>query len=129
VLFVQTAQLRFWQPQASTLYNSALSVTILPIIISEVSSIEGSIVFRIIYPCLFAIVPLVLYRIYRKILSPAASFISVFVFLSYPAAYFEMLSLGRQMIGELIMVLLLLLLLTPRFRNSRAGAILAVLLT
>jgi len=129
ILYLQTAHFGFWQSQTSILYNSALSVTILPLIISKVSSIDGSIVFRIIYPCLFAIVPLVLYKIYRKIMSPTASFISVFVFLSFPATYFEMLSLGRQMIGELIMVLLLWLLLTARFRKSRTGAILVVLLT
>ena len=128
-LYLQTLQTGFWQSQTSLLYNSALSVTILPLVVSKVSSIDGSIVFRVIYPCVFAIVPLVLYRIYRKILSPTTSFISVFVFLSFPSSYFEMLSLGRQMIGELIMVLLLWIILTPRFRKSRAGAILVVLLT
>ena len=129
ILYLQTAQVGFWKSQTNILYNSALSVTILPLIISEVSSIKGSVVFKVIYPCLFAIVPLMLYKIYRKIMPPAASFISVFVFLSFPSTYFEMLSLGRQMIAELIMVLLAWILLTPRFRKARAGAILVVLLT
>jgi len=129
ILYRQIAQLGFWQSQTSVLYNSALSVTILPSIISQVTSIDGSTVFLVVYPFVFAIVPAVLYKIYRGIMSPVASFISVFFFLSYPSTYFEMLSLGRQMIGELVMVLLLWLLLTPRFRKSRAGAILVVLLT
>lgn len=128
IVYMQVAQLGYWQSQVSVLYNSALSVTILPLIISKVSSIEASIVFKDIYPCLFAIVPLPLYKIYREIMSPGASFISVFVFLS-SSTYFEMLSLGRQMIAELIMVLLLWVLLTAKFRKTRAGAIIVVLLT
>jgi len=128
-LYLQTLQVGFWQSQTALLYNSALSVTVLPLIFSKIASIQGSFVFRVIYPCLFAIVPLVLYRIYRKIVSPTAAFISVFVFLSFTSTYFEMLSLGRQMVGELIMILLLWLLLTPRFRKNRSGAILVVLLT
>src|SRR5208337_4026207 len=46
IVYMQVVQMGFWQSQVSVLYNSALSVTILPLIISEVSSIDGSTVFR-----------------------------------------------------------------------------------
>src|SRR5208337_4570706 len=106
-LFQQVTQQGSWTPQVSILYNAALSVTILPAIISTVSSIDGVSIFKIVYPLLFSLVPMILYRTYRKIMSPGAAFLSVFVFISYPTSYIELTQLGRQMIAELIMILLL----------------------
>lgn len=128
-LFQQAAQQGGWQPEVSILYNSALSVTILPLIISSVSSLDGILVFKIVYPFLFSMVPMLLYQLYRKIMNPEAAFLSVFVVLSYQATYTEITQLGRQMIAELIMVLLLWLQLSPTLGKTRVGSFLVVLLT
>jgi uncharacterized membrane protein len=129
-IFQQVASLGVWNPaQNSSQYNGTLSVTILPTIISLVSSIGGTIMFKTVYPSLFAFVPLLLYKIYRKIMSPTASFISVFVFLFYPSSYLEIADVARQMIGELILILLLWIPLCTRLRKTHAGDFLVVLLT
>ncbi len=128
-LFQQVAQQGVWHPQVSMLYNAALTVTILPLIISTVTSLNGITIFKVVYPVLFSIVPLILYRIYRKIMSPAPAFLAVFLFLVFPATYSELTALYREMIAELIMVLLLWIQLSPAIRKLRGTAVLVMLLT
>jgi len=129
VLFQQVAQTGVWHPQINILYNAALSVTILPTIVSLVTSLEGTLVFKIVYPLLFSLVPMVLYPMYRKIMSPQAAFISIFVVLSYPATYVDLPALARQMIAELILVVLVSIQLSPALRKIRASSLLVLLLT
>jgi uncharacterized membrane protein len=74
-------------------------------------------------------VPMILYRVFRKIIGPEAAFLSVFVFLSYPSTYVELTQLEREMIAELIMVLLLWLQLSATLKSTRANSFLVVLLT
>lgn len=127
-LFQQVAQQGSWQPQVSILYNAALSVTILPTMMTTVSSLDGVLIFKIVYPLLFSMVPMILYKIYRRIMVPEAAFLSVFVFVSYPGTYGDMSQLGRQMLAELIMILLLWVQFSD-LRKTRRGLLLVLLLT
>jgi uncharacterized membrane protein len=56
-------------PQIPDNYNSALSVTILPSGVSAMSSLDGILIFRLIYPVVFSIVPIALHKICRRILA------------------------------------------------------------
>jgi uncharacterized membrane protein len=127
-LFQQVQQSGVWNPQFNLLYNAALSVSILPSIISIVSSIEGTLVFKVIYPALYSIVPMILYKIYRRLLSPKGAFLSAFVFLAYPTSYVEITQLGREMIAQMLVVLLIWLLISPRVRTRSGGLLIAMLL-
>src|SRR5208337_3996579 len=113
-LFQQVQQSGVWIPQISLLYNTALSVTVLPTTISLVSALSGTQVFKIIYPALYSTVPVLLYKIYRRFMNPKAAFLSVFAFLAYPASYVEITQLGREMVAETLLVLLILLLVLPK---------------
>lgn len=128
-LFQQVYSSGIWVPSISFLYNSALSVSILPVVISAVSSISGTLVFKVVFPAIYSLVPILLYKIYRKMMNPRLSFISVFVFLSFPTTYTELASLGRQMIAEFILAVLLLVLLTKQLKKDRLGPFLTVILT
>jgi len=128
-IFQQVLQLGVWNSQANLLYNSALSVTILPSIIQIVSSIDVTQIFKIIYPSLFCIVPIMLYKTYRKMMSPAAAFLSVYVFQSFQVSYAQIANLARQMIGELLFVLLLWIIISASVRKTRGGTFLVILLT
>jgi uncharacterized membrane protein len=128
-LFQQVERSGVWNPQFNLLYNAALSVSILPSIISTVSSISGTLVFKIIYPAIYSTVPMILYKIYRRLLSPKAAFLSAFVFLAYPTSYVEITQLGREMIAEMLVVLLIWLLISPNIRKTRSGGLLIAILT
>jgi uncharacterized membrane protein len=127
-LYEQVAQQRAWQPEVSTSLNTALSVTILPLIVSTVTSLPGVLIFKIVYPLLFSILPLMLYKVYRKFMTPQGSFLSVFVLLSFQATYLEVTTLGRQVIAELVLVMLLWLQLSPTL-GKRSTSLLVVLLS
>jgi len=129
MLFQQVDRSGLWTPTNADPYNSALSVTILPSVVNIVSSIDGTTVFKVIYPSLFAIVPLLLYKIYRNIMAPIGAFVSAFVFLFFPGTFLETPVVARQMIAELIIVLLFWLLISPEFGKTRLRTVLVIFLT
>ncbi|MFX0132459.1 MAG: DUF2206 domain-containing protein [Candidatus Hodarchaeota archaeon] len=94
-------------------FSAMLSITILPTVFSQLLNINGSIIFKIIYPIIFSLVPLTLYKIYENQFDKKYSLISIFYFISNESIFFgiEPLSLARQIIGMFFLVLLILLLL------------------
>jgi len=88
--------------------NSMASLTILPTMWSTISNIEPLYVRKIIYPIIFSFVPLILFIFWRKKYGTTISFFAAFFFISPITFYTEMMGLGRQMIAELFLALLLL---------------------
>ena len=66
-------------------------------------------VFKIIYPLLFSLVPVGLYKIFKNQSEPKIAFLACFLFVSFYTFFIEMLSLAREMIAELFLIILLLL--------------------
>lgn len=129
-LFTQVFESGTWDANTNVLYNSALSISILPSILSIVSRLEGITIFMFVMPMVFSIVPAVLYKIYRMILAPDGAFLAVFLFMSYPSSYQEITELGRQEIAEVILVLLLWLIVAGYTRiGGRLGLQPVLLLT
>ena len=118
-----------WHPETQSQYNSVLSVTILPAMISSVSSVDLVWIFKVIFPVLFSLVPVVLYRVYRSILGPEGSFLCSFLFASYPAFYLELISLARQEVATILLVLALFVFFYPDIDEGARGKILALLMT
>jgi len=127
--FVQVYSTGRWSIVGNDIYDSVLSVTVLPTIVSHLSGIDGLKIFEVVFPALYSIVPLALYRVYRKILTPSAAFLGTFLFMAYPVFFEEIRSVTRQEIAELVMVILLLVLLTPRVSRSLLGKLLILVLT
>jgi uncharacterized membrane protein len=131
-LFEQVLRTGTWTAQNTipvVLYNTAISISILPSMLTLVSALDGVLVFRLIYPALFAITPVILYKFYRTILDPKSAFLAVFLFMSYPTFYVEMIQLGRQEIAELLLALMLLNFFSSETAGKRARAAIAVMLT
>jgi len=128
-LALQTSIAGAWSPLQVDPYTSLLSITILPAIISDLSALSMVQIFKVVFPLIYSIVPLILYKVARKILAPSAAFLSVFLFMSYDAFYDQMLSLGREEIAELLLMLLILALLSPSISSGTSGRLTLVLLT
>ncbi|GAB4315533.1 MAG: DUF2206 domain-containing protein [Methanobacteriaceae archaeon] len=89
--------------------NSMLSLTFLNPIYAKILNMNEIWVFKIIYPLIFAIVPLYLYNLYSKVIknnNSKIAFFSVLLFVSFYAFFTEMLALARQEIAFLFVVLL-----------------------
>ena len=88
--------------------NSMTSITILPTIYSKILNMNPLYVRKIIYPTIFSIVPLALFQFWQKNFGHNRAFFAVFLFISSITFFTEMIGLGRQMIAELFLALLLI---------------------
>ena len=99
-------------------YNAMLSITILPTVYSNLLGISLTWVYKVIYPLIFALVPLGLYLLWKPYIGKKFAFFSAFVFMADITFFTELTGLNRQMIGELFFVLLLLVLLNKKIKRG-----------
>ena len=126
-IFSQVLRNGVWHPTIDLPYNSVLSVSLLPAILSVVSGLDGLLIFRIVFPLLFSTVPLFLYKLYRQFLNPRAAFLSAFLFMSYPTFYVELPALARQQIAEIFLVLVLWFVFSRKVRQEQSTTSFVVL--
>jgi len=107
-----------WDPTISSRLYAMLSITILPTIYSTVLNLEGTWLFKIIYPLIFALVPVGLYELFKSKVSKEVALFSVFFFVANSVFFNEIVELARQMIGELFYILLFLTLLNKNLKVS-----------
>ena len=88
--------------------NSMLSITILPTIYSVLLNMDATQILKILFPLLFSFVPLGLYKLWQKNFGKKTAFAATFLLIAPLTFYSEMLGLGRQMVGEIFFVLLLI---------------------
>jgi uncharacterized membrane protein len=117
----------YWNSNMYSNVNAMLSIVILPAVYSYFLKMDGTWIFKIIYPVIFSLVPLGLYCIYRnQIKSEMMAFFSVFFFMSFVTFFTEMLSLGRQEIAELFFVLLLFLMVQGSIKGITRNILLLI---
>jgi len=109
-------------------FESVLSITILPTVYSAVLDFGMETIFKILFPLAFALVPLVLYRIYETQTNKTIAFLSVLFFMASTTFFgMEPLTLARQMIAELLMVLSIFLLFEKNIPTERKKILLIIL--
>jgi uncharacterized membrane protein len=107
----------FLSPNVSQLmtlnFNSMLSITVLPTIYSALMNANGDIVFKILYPFISSLIPLALYRIFEKQFGKRIGLLSTLFYIFTSTAFYglEPLSLDRQIVGELFLLLSVFLLI------------------
>lgn len=97
--------------------NTMLSITMLAPLLSITSGVSVTWVLKLLFPLLFALVPLALYRLFEKQTSPRIALFGVFYFMVTFSFYTEMVAMARQEIAELFLVVLLLLLVDRRMNR------------
>ena len=95
-----------WDSTIPWTYNAMLSIVMVAPIYSIISNMSLTWVFKIIYPFLFSLVPLGLYRVFQKQTDDKIAFLSCFFFTSFFS--FWLISSRRQWIAEFFLVLLIL---------------------
>lgn len=109
----------FWNSGYPNNVNAMLSVTMLGPIFSHICDLPLIWVFKIIYPLLFSLVPLGLYRVIQKETDDKIAFLSSFFFMAVPAFFVQMIQLARQQIAELFLVLLILLMVDKKINKTK----------
>ncbi len=101
----------FWDSGISNNYNAMLSIVMLGPIFSYICNLSLIWVYKIIYPLLFSLVPLGLYRVLQIKTNDKIAFLSIFFFMAVDTFFTDMIRLTRQQIAELFLVLLILLMI------------------
>lgn len=123
-LFQNTQNNGYWDSVSAHLgrflgtYNDMLSITILPTVFSNLLNLEATLLFKILYPLIFSLVPLGAYQIWQSHLSKRYAFLATFLLVSQSTFYTEMFGLNRQIIAELFFVLLILTILHKKIRPN-----------
>jgi uncharacterized membrane protein len=112
-----------WNPALVPQYNGMLSIVTLAPIYSLISNLGLVWVFKIVYSCIFALVPVALYQIFRRQLNEKVAFLACFFFVSFAAFYVGMPGLARQEIAELFFVLMVLLLVSEEMNGRIRSAL------
>jgi len=113
----------YWDSSYPSTLNGMLSITMLPAIYSHLLNVDGVWVFKIIYPLLYSLVPLGMYRIFQKQTDDKIAFFSCFFFVSAPLFYTLMVALARQEIAELFLVLLILLMVDKGMKKINRASL------
>jgi uncharacterized membrane protein len=108
-----------WDLTITNNVNAMLSITSLAPIYSILSDLSLIWVYKIIYPLLFAFVPVTLYKIFKKQTNEKIALFACIFFISLFTFYSEMLALARQEIAELFLVLILLIILNEKIQRNK----------
>ena len=111
----------FWDMTIPYNTNAMLSIVALAPTYSLITGLDPVWVFKIIYPFLFAFVPLALYRVVERQTDARIGFLSAFFFVAFFTFYTEMISLARQQIAEFFLALTILVMIDKSMdRGMRA---------
>jgi uncharacterized membrane protein len=80
-------------------YNACLSITILPALIGRVAHLHDPYVLKVVIPFLFAVCPVLVYRIARRFVAVAPAVLSAVYFMAFPTFFTDMPFLTRQQVA------------------------------
>lgn len=110
----------YWGSTFWDAYNSMLSVVMLAPIYSLITNMDLIYVFKIMYPLLFSLVPLGLYKIFKEQTNPKLAFLASFLFASSSSFFMILPAEAREMIAEIFLISLLLLIFSKKIKNLQA---------
>jgi len=99
----------FWNAAVTVPINACLSIVILAPVYSLLLNIDIIWLFKIVYPLLFALMPLALFRMLRLQIRPQYAFLATAFFITMPMFTMDMVQLARQQVSQLFFVLVILL--------------------
>ncbi|MFT4165613.1 MAG: hypothetical protein QM650_10260 [Microlunatus sp.] len=125
--FAATAQTGYWQPLTGDAYNAMLSLTAMPAILTQTTGLTGLDVFKLAYPMMFAIVPVVGLLVASRFLSRVPALVAVLVLCLNPSGIWQISAVARQEVALACFAGMLLVLLEPGGRTRARTAFAAVL--
>jgi uncharacterized membrane protein len=115
--FYQLA-LNGWDITIPHSYNTALGTTMIAPFLTNAFGFSGYIIYKLIFPALFAIAPMLLYYVYKKEFGKQIAFIGCILFITLPTYLLEMIGLPRQMLGELMLACCMILIVVSPYKHT-----------
>lgn len=108
----ETAQRGLWTPgQPANAYNACLSITVLPALLAKLSGVPVLWIFKVATQLIFALVPLIVYRIGFLVVGPVLAVFAAAYFSIFPTFIGDMPYLNRQEIAFVFVALFVLVLI------------------
>jgi len=121
-VFRVTEQMGIWDSTASgiisPIYNTNLSVTILPLMFSKITFISGFWIFKLCFPLLLSIVPVTVYELFKNQFSKKIAFLSAFLILSLYTFFTTILSVDKQLVAVVLMMIFFLVVFDDKLSNK-----------
>ena len=116
----------YWDATIPSTINSCLSVVMLAPVYSLLLHAEIVWLFKIVYPLLFALMPLALFRAFSLQIKSQYAFLAIVFFITLPMFTMDMTQLLRQQISELFFVLVILLMVDRKLTMLRRTTLIVV---
>lgn len=118
-VFQLTKNLGYWSPNnADYAYNACLSITLLPTIISRLTSFPDDYIFKLLYQLLFAIAPLVVFLNFKKFAHSIIAYFAVVYIIAQPLFIQPMTALMRQEIAFIFFILMIFTLFNKELKTK-----------
>jgi len=124
-----TQALDGWDTSIPHSYNAAIGTTVIAPFLTNLTGIPGYWIYKIIFPYLFSLVPVLLFWIYRQEFGRKVAFLAALFFITLPTYTLEMIGLPRQMLGELMLAVVLILVIVRPIRLKYSIPLLCVAAT
>ena len=104
--------------QYATAYNACLSITLLPVALTKLTAISAAGVWKIVFPLMFAVAPVALFRSVNNLASRQVALLSSALFLTFPTFFTDMAYMARQEIAFVILGAAVVV-MTDQVRDAR----------
>jgi len=112
-------QQQAWDIRLYHVVNGCLSVVVLAPILSQLTELPLTWVFKLLYPLIFSLIAVALYMVCRYQVGERIAFFASVMFVSYFQYYNGMIFLARQMIAEIFLVLIFLLVVSTTITKRK----------
>ena len=127
-VFMVTESSQFWSmANYPDPYNACLSITILPTLFHYLTGVDNAFVFKILFQCIFALIPVIIYSVAKKFANRLIAFLSAFFFMSTLDFFLELPALNRQEIAYLFFGLILLTLFSKQIAPQKKKILFVIL--
>ncbi len=115
-VFQLTKSMSHWSPsQFVDPYNTCLSITILPTVLSNFLNIGGEYIYKVIFPVIFSFSVIGLYLLMKKYMKTVPSLLSIFFFVTQLPFLLWITAIARQEIALYFFILFLLVIFNNDF--------------
>ena len=116
----------YWNSSIASTTNSLLVDTMLAPIFSKVFAIDLTWVFKIMYPFLLSLLPVVLYSVYRGQTNDKIAFFACFFFMSFLCFYISLPTHAKQAMATFFLSLLILSAINKKINNTKRRMLLII---
>jgi uncharacterized membrane protein len=95
-------------------YNACLSITLLPIALTKLTAISALGVWKIVFPLMFAVAPVALFRSVHNLASRQVALLSSALFLTFPTFFTDMAYMARQEVAFVVLGAAIVVMSEPR---------------